>query len=146
LLYPGAGDQETWMNGTMGTAESAAKRLLIVDDEETLLLAMERYFSRIGCRVTTAREREEAGALLEHEGFDLIILDLALSRFGLEGFDLLRDIRYSSQGTPVLILSAHVNADVEADALRRGADAVLAKPQPLSELARIAVRLMGVAR
>ena len=134
------------MNTTMGTGEAAAKRLLIVDDEETLLAAMERYFSRIGCHVTTAREREEAGALLEHDAFDLVILDLALSRFGLEGFDLLRDIRYSSVGTPVLILSAHVTADVEADALRRGADAVLAKPQPLAELARIAARLMGVAR
>jgi DNA-binding response OmpR family regulator len=134
------------MNRTREADVSPAKRVLIVDDEETLLAAMGRYFSRIGCDVTTAQEREEAGALLEHQAFDLVILDLALSRFGLEGFDLLRDIRYSRTSTPVLILSAHVTADVAADALRRGADAVLAKPQPLSELARVAVRLMGVAR
>jgi DNA-binding response OmpR family regulator len=134
------------MNGTRGNDGPAAKRVLIVDDEETLLAAMGRYFRKIGCHVTTARERDEAGALLEHEGFDLVILDLALTRFGLEGFDLLRDIRYGSMGTPVLILSAHVTADIETDALRRGADAVLAKPQPLSELARLAVKLMEAAR
>jgi DNA-binding response OmpR family regulator len=134
------------MNTTRGHCGSTAKRVLIVDDEDTLLLAMNRYFTRLGCHVTTARERDEAGALLEHEGFDLVILDLALSRFGLEGFDLLRDIRYGSLGTPVMILSAHVTADIEADALRRGADAVLAKPQPLSEVARIAVKLMGEIR
>jgi DNA-binding response OmpR family regulator len=134
------------MNGTgQRQAQGAAKRVLIVDDEETLLMAMGRYFGRIGCHVTTAREREEAAALLEHRGFDLVILDLALSPFGLEGLDLLRDIRYGSFGTPVLVLSAHVTAEVEADAIKCGADAVLAKPQPLAELARLAVKLMGVA-
>jgi DNA-binding response OmpR family regulator len=125
---------------------STVRRILIVDDEETVLHALKRYFSRIGCTVTTAREREEAGALLDHDSYDLVILDLALSGFGMEGFDLLRDIRYRSLSTPVIILSAHVTADVQADALGRGADAVFAKPQPLSELARVAVKLMGAAR
>jgi DNA-binding response OmpR family regulator len=134
------------MNRIQGPDGSTLRRILIVDDEETVLHALERYFSRIGCTVTTAREREEAAALLEHDTYDLVILDLALGGFGLEGFDLLRDIRYRSRTTPVIVLSAHVTADVQADAERRGADAVLAKPQPLSELARVAVGLMGVGR
>jgi DNA-binding response OmpR family regulator len=105
---------------------------------------MARYFGRIGCQVSTAREREEAEALLSHQSFDLVILDLGLTSYGMEGLEILREIRYGSMGTPVVILSALVTPEIEADALRRGADAVLAKPQPLADLAAVAARLMGV--
>src|SRR3954451_24758112 len=125
---------------------AVSKRVLIVDDEETVLVPMARYFQRLGCQVVTAREKEEAQALLEKRRFDLVILDLALTSWGAEGFDLLRDIRYSGRGTPVLVLSALVTPEIEADALERGADAVLAKPQPLAEVARTAVRIMRLNR
>jgi DNA-binding response OmpR family regulator len=118
------------------------KRVLIVDDEETLLFAMARYFRRLGCQVVTAGEKEEAQALLGKRRFDLVILDLALTSWGAEGLDVLSELRYASAGTAVIVLSALVGPDIEADALRRGADAVLTKPQPLAEVARVAVRIM----
>jgi DNA-binding response OmpR family regulator len=104
---------------------------------------MAHYFRGLGCCVVTACEREEAEALLENQLFDLVILDLALSPYGIEGLDILREIRYGGMGTPVLILSALVTPDLEAEAMRRGADAVLAKPVPLPHLARVAMPLMG---
>src|SRR5690348_14117612 len=119
------------------------KNVLLVDDDASLLVPMARYFKRLACLVRAAREREEAEALLEHLLFDLVILDLALTPYGVEGLDILREIRYGSMRTPVVILSALVTPELEAEALRRGADAVLAKPVPMKELARIALPLMG---
>jgi CheY-like chemotaxis protein len=127
------------------TAETHAKRVLIVDDEEVLLRVMSRYLERrLGCEVVTAREREEAEALLEHQAFDLIVLDLALTGYGIEGLDLLRNVRHGSLGAAVLVLSGLITPELEAEALRQGADAVLPKPQPLDGIARVALHLMGM--
>src|SRR5689334_21869491 len=97
-----------------------SKHVLMVDDELSLLTPMARYFKRLGCAVATAREREEAEALLENQLFDLVILDLALTPYGVEGLDILREIRYGSMGTPVVILSALLTPELEAEAMRRG--------------------------
>jgi two-component system, OmpR family, alkaline phosphatase synthesis response regulator PhoP len=121
---------------------NATRRILIIDDEESILAPLARYFRRIGCEPVTAQEREEAEALLEHEAFDLIILDLALSGCGLDGLEILRGVRSSSYGTPVIVLSGLVTPEIEKEALRHGADAVLPKPQALADLARVSAYLM----
>jgi two-component system, OmpR family, alkaline phosphatase synthesis response regulator PhoP len=119
-----------------------ARRILIIDDEESILAPLARYFRRIGCEPVTAQEREEAEALLEHDAFDLIILDLALSGCGLDGLEILRGVRSGSYGTPVIVLSGLVTPEIEREALRCGADAVLPKPQALADLARVSAYLM----
>jgi DNA-binding response OmpR family regulator len=118
------------------------RRILIIDDERAILEPVACYFRRLGCEVVTAQEREEGEALLETQAFDLVVLDLALSGCGLEGLEILRDIRSSSYGTPVIVLSGVVTPDIEREALRVGADAVLPKPQPLADLARVSAYLM----
>jgi two-component system, OmpR family, alkaline phosphatase synthesis response regulator PhoP len=118
-------------------------RVLLIDDEESLLIPMSRYFEKLGWTVTTAREREEAEALLENREFDVIVLDLALSGYGLEGLDLLREVRRGCVRSAVLVLSGVVNSDITAEALRRGADAVFAKPQGLGVIAQKATELLA---
>lgn len=121
----------------------SGRRVLIVDDERALLDAVSRYFEKLGCTVLTAEEREEAEALLENDRFDLVILDLALTPRGREGLEILRDVRSSSYGTPVLVLSGLMTDELKAEVWRRGADAVLEKPQALVLVAREALALMG---
>jgi CheY-like chemotaxis protein len=124
-----------------------AKRLLILDDEEAILLPVARYLTERGYSVVTAREPEEAEALLECERFDLVILDLGLTRFGFgrSGLEVLSDLRAHLPWLPVIILSANVAPEVEEEARRLRADAVLSKPQPLAELARIAAHALGAS-
>jgi CheY-like chemotaxis protein len=118
-------------------------RILMVDDEIDILKPVISYFRVLGCRVVGAREPEEAQALLEHDAFDLIILDLGLTRFGTDGLEVVRSIREQDQKTPIIVLSAHVAAEVEEEALRAGADYVLPKPQPLADLAQVVLGLIG---
>jgi CheY-like chemotaxis protein len=128
----------------MNPATSRAKRILLVDDEEAILIPMARYFKTLGCSVEMAREPEEAIALVRHRAYDLVILDLRLTRFGnAEGLDVLREIRERDQSTNVIVLSAYISPEVEDEARRLGANAVLRKPQILPNLAQIAFAFMG---
>lgn len=133
-------------NGPDTNLEPAARpRLLLLDDEEAILLPVSRYFQERGYHVVTCREAEEALALLDHDPFDLVILDLALTTFGLEGLEVLASIRARQPRLPVIVLTANAGPEVEDEARRLRADAVLTKPQPMAYLAWVAasVRAKG---
>ena len=119
------------------------KRLLLIDDEETILFALDRYFSRNGFVVDCARELEEAEALAVCSSYDLVIADLSLTENGsTEGLEILRHVRQTSPAARVILLTAHATAVVEHEAFRRGVDAFLHKPRPLAEIATIAANLL----
>ena len=61
--------------------DDSPPRLLILDDEEAILLPISEYFRQRRYHVAATREPEEAEALLDHDPFDLVILDLALTCF-----------------------------------------------------------------
>jgi ActR/RegA family two-component response regulator len=127
--------------------EPVTKRLLLIDDEETILFALDRYFSRNGYKVDCARELEEAEALAGCCCYDLVIADLSLTENGsTEGLEILRYIRQTCPTARFILLTAHATALVEHEAMRRGVDAFLHKPRPLADIARIAATLMGESR
>jgi CheY-like chemotaxis protein len=133
------------VNGS--TRAQSNRQVLLLDDEEAILLPTARYFRSLGCTVDTAREPEEAEALISHRRYDLAILDLRIVRFsGTEGLEVLREIRRRDHGTSVIVLSAYISPEVEEEARALGADSVIRKPQPLPELAHLAFALMGATR
>ena len=120
------------------------KQLLIIDNEETILFALKRYFAKLRWRVDAASELEEAEALVAHTRYDLVIADLSLTSGGsTEGLEILRFLRTKSPATQVILLTAFGTPAVEREARRRGAQAVLLKPPHLPELARVAEQLLG---
>lgn len=127
-----------------GTKRPPTHRILLLDDETPILIPMARYFTKLGFTVDMASEAEEAEALISHRRYDLAILDLRLTKFSdSAGLTVLQEIRKRDHQTSVIILSAYASQAVEEEAARLGADAVLRKPQPLPELAQIALALMG---
>ncbi|HKC12642.1 MAG TPA: response regulator [Vicinamibacteria bacterium] len=122
----------------------AKKRILLLDDERAILVPIARYFQNLGCCVEIAEGADEAIALIRERSYDLAMLDVRLSRLGgVEGLEVLRELRKKAGQTRVIMLSAYVSAEVEEEAFRVGADAVLRKPQPLADLAKLAFGLMG---
>jgi CheY-like chemotaxis protein len=124
-------------------ASQVRPRLLMLDDEEAILVPVAHYFRDAGYEVATAGEPEEAEALLDHKVFDIVILDLALTSYGREGLEVLRSIRARHPWLPVIVLSAHVGAEVEEEARRLRVDAILSKPQPLQALVKMADGIVG---
>lgn len=115
-----------------------------MDDEEPILFAMREYFTTKGYQVDCARETQEAEALLAENDYALAILDLRLSGTqGAEGLDIIESVREQSPQTRIILLTAYGSREIEAEARRRGADAFLHKPKPLSEVAKIASGLMA---
>jgi len=114
----------------------AVKRLLILDDDVVVISALSRYFAIQGFLVVSAREREEAEALLQREPIDVAVLDISLTPGGREGLEILSNIRATDPWLPVVIFSGGVDQEIEGEARRLGADAVLGKRQ-IGELARV---------
>jgi DNA-binding response OmpR family regulator len=119
-------------------------RILLVDDEPPILFALRDYFKAEGYAVDCAGELEEAQALIaEVACYDLVIADLRLdSLSGVGGLELIGDVRDRCAGARILLLTAYGSPEIEAEALRRGADVFLHKPIALPKLASIAADLI----
>jgi DNA-binding NtrC family response regulator len=123
-------------------SQGNAMRILVVDDEEPILFAIRDYFEPLGWQVDCAQELEEAEALLSHIRYTLLIADLRLSGIhSNEGLELIRFVRERSPWTRVIVLTGYGSVEIETEAVGRGVDAFLQKPQPLAALAEIATRL-----
>lgn len=104
--------------------------VLVADDSETVLLMLQRRLEMSGYEVLTARDGEEVLEMLERHrdgaAPDLILLDAMMPK--LSGVDALKRLRESGYRMPVLMISAHLDAQ-QPDRMREiGADGVVAKP------------------
>lgn len=118
-------------------------RILIVDDEQQLRLALKRALDGHGYAV---REAEDgATGLTAFDGFkpDLVLLDLVLP--DMSGVDVCRRLR-AAHVTPIIVLSVVGDEKTKIAALDEGADDYLTKPFAVGELlARIRVALRHAA-
>ena len=118
------------------------RRVLIVDDETSLLFAAREYLTERGFDVECAQELEEAQALLANQRFDVVVTDIRLTQLqGAEGLHVLDFVRHRRLPTPVLVLTAYATTDVAREARRLGAESIICKPIPLPELAAEIERL-----
>ena len=113
--------------------KSAQKTILIVDDEPDIVLAIATILEDAGYVVASATRRESMMQWLRKESLpDLILLDMLLS--GQRGAQITEELkqRHETSHIPILMLSAHPDAEQEARAA--GADGFIAKPFDLDDL------------
>ncbi len=121
-------------------------RVLVVDDEPSILFAMTEYLTRMGHQVDSAQGTAEAFMLLAAAPYSLVITDLRLSAcHQSDGLDLLAHVRARSPRTRTILLTAYGVGDTEQEAQRLGVDALLSKGQDLAEIAAVVDRLDSVA-
>ncbi len=115
--------------------QSVTGRLLVVDDEAAIRFALSEYFRESGWIVDAASEKEEAEALLSCTPYAVVIADLRLTGiYGVEGLDIVQWSRHLRPETRIVLLTGNGTPEIETEARRRGADAVLHKPLPLPQL------------
>ena len=118
----------------------ADKRLLLVEDEPGLQLALSDRLTSEGYAVETAGDGHTAIARATSSPFDVIVLDVMLP--GRDGFDVAKTIRQQGIQTPILMLTARTQVVDRVVGLKLGADDYLTKPFEMLELsARIDVQL-----
>lgn len=112
------------------------KKVLIVDDEQSILTLLEYNLTQAGYEVVTAMDGKVAYKLIKKEEFDFIILDIMLP--GMDGMDVCRRVRQDRIKTPILMLTAKDDEYDKIIGLELGADDYMTKPfSPREVLARI---------
>lgn len=112
----------------------ALKKILIVDDEQSILLSLSYALKTEGVEVLACNEIEQAEEALESTAFDLVITDIRMSGVnGIEGLELLSYIK-SRYNTEVIIMTGYGSEEIEAEAFRRGAFHYFKKPVDIPEL------------
>lgn len=107
-------------------------RILIVEDEIDLCDTIAEGLQIDGYAVDTCYDGEEAYELIATETYDLVVLDLNLP--GMDGIDILTEIRKENKELKVLILSARASVSDKVLGLDTGANDYLAKPFDFEEL------------
>ncbi|MGE8114171.1 response regulator [Pseudomonas sp. NPDC086566] len=107
-------------------------RLLLLEDDTALGEGICDGLRQAGYTLDWLRDGLSGLHALQHEGFDLVVLDLGLPR--LDGIELLRRVRAAGNSLPVLILTARDSLDDRITGLDAGADDYLVKPFDLNEL------------
>jgi DNA-binding response OmpR family regulator len=121
------------------------KRVLIAEDEESIVASLEFLMRKSGYETRVARDGAIALACLADFRPDLVLLDIMLP--GRSGFEICRAIRSDArlQATRVLMLTARGDAAEVAKGLAAGADDYMSKPFATRELVARARALLGDA-
>ena len=104
----------------------AAPTILVVDDEINICRAVEKILAKIGIRVRSALNGEEALALLAAEPFDAVLTDLKMSRLG--GMEVLRRAKELHPGIPVIVMTGFASVSSAVEVMKLGAVDYLPKP------------------
>ncbi|WP_369600599.1 sigma-54 dependent transcriptional regulator [Hahella sp. SMD15-11] len=110
-------------------------RILVVDDDESLLRLLELRLFAMQFDVATARSGTEALARCQQQPFDLVLTDLRMD--DLDGMELFDRLHQLNSTLPVVIMTAHGSIPEAVEATRRGVVAFLTKPIDTQDLERV---------
>lgn len=121
------------------------RRVMYVDDDQALVFLVKRVLNRKGYAVLTYTDPQAAQAALlaNPHAIDLLVTDYNMP--GYSGLDLLREAKAIRPDLPVALASGYVTPELESRAMAEGADALIYKPNDVSELCETVERLLEAA-
>jgi len=119
------------------------RHVMYVDDDQALVFLVARVLTRKGFAVTTFTSPSDAEQALQANplAFDLLVTDYNMP--GYSGLDLLRAAKAIRPDLPVALASGYVTPEIERDAMRAGASALIYKPNDVNELCETVQRLIS---
>ena len=130
--------------GEGGSLPASARRILLVEDEPSLVVTLTDRLVSEGYEVESVGDGITAVPRALDGGFDLMLLDVALP--GKNGFDVCRELRQRGCPVPVLMLTARGDVSDRVVGLKLGADDYLVKPFEMLELLARVEALLRRAR
>ena len=119
---------------------SAPPRVLVVDDEPAIRRFLRTSLGAQGYRVSEAEEGQAALDAMRRGAPEVLVLDLGLP--GIDGFEVIRQLRAAGSAVPIIVLSSRTDETGKVKALDLGADDYVTKPFGIDELlARIRAAL-----
>ncbi len=102
------------------------RRVLVVDDEESIRVVLRTLLRKHGYEVEVAESGEAALPLLDSFGPDVILTDVRMPKMG--GMDLLATLKAKQYAATVIVMSAYGNMDLALEAMKAGAYDYVSKP------------------
>ena len=120
-----------------------AKRILIVDDDEMVRIALNELLRPEGYEVNIVSSGSEALKKLDENGYDLLMLDIIMPE--MDGFELCKRIREREnyRETPIVFLTAKSREEDRSEGLDAGANLFLSKPISPDKLIEIVSDTIG---
>jgi len=121
-------------------------KILLADDHAVVRSGLKRILAEEFPRAIfgEARNAQEAIQLLEHESWDVVVLDLTMP--GRSGLEVLREIKCSHPKLPVLVLSVHPESQFAVRVLTQGASGYLTKESAPDELVDAVKKVLAGGR
>jgi len=120
------------------------RKILIIDDEQSLLESLEMFFSEKGYHVYSATTATEGLEMKKSVQPDVIILDVRLP--DKNGLDVLEELQQSHHAKNIIIITAFHDMDTTIKAMKRGALEYIPKPIDIEELELAVERAFTVGR
>lgn len=118
------------------------RKVLIVDDEESVLELLEDVLADEGFQVRRAENGREALDMIARESFDVALMDIRMPE--MDGMEALRRIQEQSRKTGVILMTAYATTDVAIQAMKMGAFDYVLKPFDLDEVVMVIKKAVGV--
>jgi two-component system, NtrC family, response regulator PilR len=115
-------------------------KVLVVDDERSILLLLKEALTQWGYQVTVASAASDALGLLKSELFDALITDIRMP--DMSGLELLREVKKQDESIEVVMMTGYPTIASAVQALKEGAYDYLSKPLILDELRHLMSRMM----
>ena len=122
------------------SAPAGRRRLLVVDDEASMVDFLALLFRDDGYKVDTAGSVEEARRALAGQGFDLVLCDILMPDGS--GLDLLKEIKASDPNAAVVMMTAYTSTRSAIEAMKLGAYDYISKPFDVDELRLVAQKAL----
>lgn len=124
--------------------ENAAKKILLVDDEENARIALSRLLTREGYVVEAVDNGYEALEHLRANEVNLIVTDINMPE--MDGMTFLREVNKSFPGSNVIMMTAYGGVESYIEAINLGAFEYINKPVKIDELKSILDRVFSENR
>ncbi|MBI5327242.1 MAG: nitrogen regulation protein NR(I) [Deltaproteobacteria bacterium] len=108
------------------------KKVLIADDDESILWILQRMFKDKKIETVEARDGKSALEMLKHEDISIAIMDIRMPE--KDGLDVLREIKEAGCHIPIIIMTAQGTMKNAVEAMKRGAFDYITKPFDIGEL------------
>ncbi|MBP3401937.1 MAG: response regulator transcription factor [Clostridia bacterium] len=106
--------------------------ILVTDDDKNTRLYFKAILERAGYTVTTAKDGEEALAVMDREYIDLVVLDVMMPR--MNGYEFTSVLRENNENLPILMVSAKQLPNDKRHAFEVGTDDYMTKPVDEEEM------------
>jgi two-component system response regulator FlrC len=119
-------------------------KILIVDDEQNMRVALFEALSRNGHEVAVAENGGMALEMIARQPPELVITDIKMP--GMDGLELLRQIKALRPELPVVIMTGFATVDTAVEAMKQGAFDYLLKPFPVEVIEETVARVLAFER